>query len=87
MERVLDASNWWIWVVNGVGTLACLIAFCVIDGKQEIYSLYIPLDILINVAKSAFFWMYYFIEKRRLSENEYIEKRILERRSKTSLDK
>ena len=38
MIRTFDMSRWWIWVINGVVTIGCFIAFILIDGKEIVFA-------------------------------------------------
>ena len=60
LEREFDTSHWWIFVLNGLVTIGCFIAFLLIDGKELVYSLYIPLDLFLNICKFGFYHYYYY---------------------------
>ena len=53
-----------IWIINILVTLGCGIAYILIDGKQLVYSLFIPLDIFLNFGRGVFYWYYYFLDKK-----------------------
>ena len=62
MKRVFDHSRKYVWAINGIISVACFVAFVFISGKELVYSLYIPLDLILNVCKMAFYWYNYFNE-------------------------
>ena len=46
----------WLYVLNLLVTAGCLIAWFIIDGKELVYTFYIPLDIALNISKMIFFF-------------------------------
>lgn len=76
MKRVFDMSCSWLWVLQVVVTIGSVIAFIVIDGKELVYALYIPLDILFSVAKTSFFWLYYYTDKKRKEDKRRLKERL-----------
>lgn len=76
MKRRFDTNCAWIWIVNTLVLLGCLIAFIMIPGKELVYALYIPLDILLNIGKSAFFWYNYFLESRRKEDKRRLKEKL-----------
>ena len=62
MVREFVMNRLWVWMINGVVCAGCYIAYFCIAGKEITYSLYIPLDILLVVAKQAFYWWYYYLD-------------------------
>ena len=62
MKRVFDLSRKYVWAVNGVISASCFVAFVLIPGKEVVFSLYIPLDLILNVCKMGFYWFHYFKE-------------------------
>ena len=66
IEREFNLTHPWVWYIQGITSLVCLIMYIAIDGSELVFALYIPLDILLNASKVAFFWYeYYNCEKRR----------------------
>ena len=62
MQRVFDTEHNWLWILNGLTVVACLIAYLVVDGRELVYALYIPLDLLFQIGKAIFYWGYYWID-------------------------
>jgi len=60
MKREFAMDYWWVYILNSVVSLSCFVAFFFIDGKELVYTFYIPLDFALNLSKTAFF----FYEKR-----------------------
>jgi len=78
MERVFAMSkyNVVIWILNGCVCLGSVIAFLMIDGKELVYSLYIPLDVLLNLCKVGFYFYYYWIDLTEKANAEKLVKAI-----------
>ena len=66
----------WVWLVNIFVTLSCFVAFAVLDGKELVYCYYIPLDLCLNIAKSAFFWFNFYEDKKIKADKVALEKRL-----------
>lgn len=64
MVRSFVMSHWSIWILNAVVTVGSFIAFCVIPGSELVLSLYIPLDLLLNISKSSFYFYYLWVDQR-----------------------
>ena len=56
MDRQFVMNYKGVYVLNAFVTLGCLLAFFIIDGKELVYTFYIPLDIALNFSKTAFFF-------------------------------
>ena len=54
MKREFVTNYWWVYTLNGMVTLGCFVAFFFIDGKELVYTFYIPLDFALNLSKMAF---------------------------------
>jgi len=82
MERNFEIKHRWVWILNGLVTLGCFIAFLCINGKETVFSFYIPLDVALNVAKTVFFW-YNFYEDMNIKADKA---RLAARMAKPSLN-
>lgn len=51
-----------------------------IDGNEIIYALYIPLDIFLSLAKNAFYWYNYYLDKKSKQDDERLKARLIRRR-------
>lgn len=61
LDRVVSkAPIPYMYIVNVCITLGCVIAAAIVDGKELILALYIPLDIAITLSKFCFYWFIYF---------------------------
>ena len=67
-----------IWIINILVTLGCGIAYILIDGKQLVYSLFIPLDIFLNFGRGVFYWYYYFLDKKQKAEEAHLKAKLAE---------
>ena len=61
------------WIINCVVTTACLIVYCLTDGKEAILAYYIPLDFALNVSKAAFFFWQLYTDTRNKAERKELE--------------
>ena len=61
----------WIWIVNVCVYAAIITTYFCIDGHEIIYSMYIPLDILLNVSKALFYFFHWNRDrKEKLKQDE-----------------
>ena len=63
MKRRFDTSCNWVWIIHSMAVVGCFIAFLIIPGRELVYSLYIPLDVLLGLGKASFFWYNYWVDK------------------------
>jgi len=63
MKRVFVTGHRWLWVLSSVVSIGCFIAFLMLNGSELVYALYIPLDFFFNIAKTLFFWWYFYMDK------------------------
>ena len=81
MVRSFAMSHWGIWVMNSVTTVGCFIAFCIIPGKELVLSLYIPLDLMLNICKSAFYFYYKWVDDRNKEDEKRLAKRLQKKKT------
>ena len=86
MVRTFDMSRWWIWVINGIVTIACFIAYLLIDGKEIVFAQFIPLDIFLNIMKTAFYFFYYYRDKMDKENEKRIKERIKKIQAKLAMN-
>ena len=82
MRRVFDRSWPWMWLVHSLIVVGCFAAFIVIPGKELVYALYIPLDLLLSFGRAAFFWQNYYLDKMRKEDKKQLKARIAKMESK-----
>ena len=71
------STNWWgIYVINAIVTISCFIAYFLIDGRQLVYTLYIPLDFLFNFGKVSFYLWYRYQDDLQKAEQERLARRL-----------
>ena len=56
LEREFNTDHQWVWYIHALLTASVFIWYCVTSGRELLYALYIPLDILLNVSLVVFFW-------------------------------
>lgn len=73
MEDSFYDGRKWIWIVNIIVYIAVITTFCLVDGHELIYTLYLPLDFLLNLSKALFYWTLYYMEKRKKDKEEKLK--------------
>lgn len=63
MEWRFNSARLWVWWLNLAVYIGIVTAYFLIDGHEIIYSMYLPLDLLLNLAKAAYYFYYLFEEK------------------------
>lgn len=76
MKRRFDISCNWVWIIHSMAVVGCFIAFLIIPGKELVYSLYIPLDILLGLGKASFFWYNYWVDKQRKEDKRRLKEKL-----------
>ena len=71
-RKINDAIVPYTYIGNLLITLGCVIAYFVIDGKEQVLKFYIPLDVALNLSKACFYWYTYLTDKWE-KENEAAE--------------
>ena len=64
MPREFNKSRNWMWYIHGIATVTCFVWWLMVKGEELIFAIYIPLDLLLNVSKVAFFWFEYYKHNR-----------------------
>jgi len=59
----------------------------VIHGKEIMFALYIPLDILFSMSTTAFFWYNYYLDKKIKEDEERLRNRLQRRETRIQLKK
>ena len=65
-------EEWWMMDVGRV----------VIPGKELVYALYIPLDLLLSFGRAAFFWQNYYLDKLRKEDKKKLKDRLAKAETK-----
>ena len=76
MKRRFDTSCNWMWIVHTMTIVGSFVAFLIIPGKELVYSLYIPLDILLGIGKASFFWYNYMMDKQRKEDKRRLKEKL-----------
>lgn len=76
MKRRFDVSCNWVWIIHSMAVVGCFIAFLIIPGKELVYSLYIPLDVLLGFGKASFFWYNYWVDKKRKEDKRRLKEKL-----------
>lgn len=70
MEKKFIEERMWTWIINLIAYAAMITSYFLIDGKEMIFCLYLPLDLLFNLCKASFYFMHYAIDKYEKSKEE-----------------
>ena len=66
----------WIWIVNVCVYAAIITTYFCIDGHEIIYSMYIPLDILLNTSKALFYFFHWFRDRMEKQKQEELKEEL-----------
>jgi len=64
MQPKFSDERLWVWIVNLVAYIAVVTTYFCVDGHEIIYSMYLPLDVMLNVSKAAFFFSMFWLDRR-----------------------
>lgn len=63
-KRRFHIDLWWLWVVQAVLYVGVIAAYAIIPGKEIVYAIYIPLDILLTMSLAFFYYLTYIDTKK-----------------------
>jgi hypothetical protein len=63
-EREFYTGRWWVWVIQAISYIGITYSYITTPGAELAYAVFIPLDLSIFVAMTAFY-IYYFLQDRR----------------------
>ena len=63
MDWVFDFTRIKVQILQVFTIALSITMYCLIEGKELVYAMYIPLDIILNVCNLIFFWFYYYRDK------------------------
>lgn len=70
MEQSFDDSRKWVWIVNIIVYIAVITIYFCVDGHELIYTLYLPLDFLLNLSKAIYYWSLYYLDLKNKERQE-----------------
>ncbi len=73
MEKNFKQKRMWTWIINLIAYAAMITSYFMIDGKEMIFCLYLPLDLLFNMCKASFYFMHYAIDKYEKAKEEKLK--------------
>lgn len=65
MEKVFIKSMMWTWILNLVTYIAVVTVYLTVSGHEMVYAIYLPLDLLLNMSKAAYYFMHYREDLKR----------------------
>ena len=54
-RQVNQAMIPYLYPISFVVAVACIIAYCIVDGKEQVLEFYIPLDFMLSLMKVSFY--------------------------------
>ena len=70
MEWRFNSERLWVWWLNLAVYVGLITTYFVVDGHEMIYSMYLPLDFLLNCAKAAYYFYHFFLEQQKQAKEE-----------------
>ena len=64
MEPKFKEDRLWVWIVNFIAYIAVITTYICVDGHEIIYSMYLPLDVMLNASKAIYFFSMLWVERR-----------------------
>ena len=74
MQAKFNEERLWVWIVNLVAYIAVVTTYFCVDGHEIIYSMYLPLDMMLNVSKAAYFFTIFWLDRREKAKQEELQK-------------
>ena len=74
MQARFNEDRLWVWIVNLVAYIAVITTYFCVDGHEIIYSIYLPLDVMLNISKAIFFFGIYWVDRREKAKREELQK-------------
>ena len=57
LSRRFYSDRWWVWGIQAVAYAVVLVLYCITDGKEIAYAVYIPVDFVLFVGMAAFYFV------------------------------
>ncbi len=76
MQRNLQETYWWHYMLVGLVCLGSLIAFFVIDGRENVLTLYIPLDLAVVACKTCYYFYIRYEESIKAKDVKRLARKI-----------
>ena len=73
MQARFNEDRLWVWIVNLIAYIAVITTYFCVDGHEIIYSIYLPLDIMLNVSKAIYFFAIYWLNNRERKKREELQ--------------
>lgn len=76
MTPSFNEDRMWVWIVNLIAYIAVITTYFCVDGHEIVYSIYLPLDVMLNVCKALYFFSYYYANNRQKAKDERLQKEL-----------
>lgn len=73
MQPVFNEKRLWVWIVNLIAYIAVVTTYFCVDGHEIIYSMYLPLDMMLNVSKAIYFFSVFWVDRREKQRQEELQ--------------
>ena len=70
MNTSFNSERMWVWIVNLIAYIAVITTYFCVDGHEIIYSIYLPLDVMLNLSKAIYFFTFYWLDSREKATRE-----------------
>jgi len=74
MQARFNEDRLWVWIVNLIAYIAVITTYFCVDGHEIIYSIYLPLDVMLNLSKAIYFFAIYWLNDRERKKREELQK-------------
>ena len=73
MQAKFSEDRLWVWIVNLIAYIAVVTTYFCVDGHEIIYSMYLPLDVMLNASKAAYFFSMFWVERRNEAKRKELQ--------------
>jgi len=60
MEKVFVFDHWWTWIINLITYITVIVIYFTLKGEEIVFAIYLPLDLLLNISKAAYYFLAYY---------------------------
>lgn len=70
MIQRFNTSRMWVWILNFIVYIGVVITYFLVPGHEIIYSMYIPLDVLLNISKAIYYFYCYYKDSQQKKKQQ-----------------
>ena len=75
--RQFYKGMWWLWIIQAVLYVGVIGAYFMIEGKEMVYAIYIPLDIMLTVSLGFYYYTTYRAEQQLQDREEKMKELVM----------